>query len=42
MLLCMVLCVALLTGAFLAKYGRDLADRVALMLLEAAIQLAMP
>ncbi|MEK7747398.1 MAG: hypothetical protein AAB576_12100 [Elusimicrobiota bacterium] len=42
MLLCMVLCMALLTGAFLAKYGRELADSVALKLLEAAITLAMP
>jgi hypothetical protein len=38
----MVVCMALLTGAFLAKYGRDLADSVALKLLEAAITLAMP
>ena len=42
MLLCMVVCLALLTGAFLAKYGRDLADSVASKLLEAAITLAMP
>ena len=42
MLLCMVVCMALLTGAFLAKYGRELADSVASKLLEAAIALAMP
>ncbi|MDD5303451.1 MAG: hypothetical protein PHS14_10110 [Elusimicrobia bacterium] len=42
MLLCMVLCMALLTGAFLARYGRELADSVAVKLLEAAIALAMP
>ncbi len=42
MLLCMVVCMALLTGAFIAKYGRELADSVANKLLEAAIVLAMP
>lgn len=42
MLLCMVLCLALMTGAFISKYGRDLADRVAVYILESAIQLAMP
>jgi len=42
MLLCMVVCMALLTGAFIAKYGRELADSVATRLLEAAITLAMP
>jgi uncharacterized protein (UPF0333 family) len=42
MLLCMVVCMALMTGAFIAKYGRDLADSVAEKLLEAAIALAMP
>ncbi len=31
-----------LTGAFIAKYGRELADSVASKLLEAAIVLAMP
>lgn len=41
-LLCTVTCMALLTATFMAKYGRDLADRVALMLLDAALQLAMP
>jgi uncharacterized protein (UPF0333 family) len=42
LLLCTVLCVSLLTGAFLAKYGRTLIDSVAEKLLDAAIQLAQP
>lgn len=42
LLLCTVLCMALLTGTFLAKYGRDLVDSIALKLLEAAFTLAMP
>ena len=42
LLLCMVVCIALLTGAFIAKYGHELADSVATKLLEAAIVLAMP
>lgn len=42
LLLCTVLCMSLLTGSFLAKYGRDLTDRMAEKLLDAAIQLAQP
>ncbi len=42
LLLCMVTCMALLTGAFLAKYGRELVDSIALKLLEAAFSMAMP
>lgn len=42
LLLCSVLCVSLLTGSFLAKYGRDLTDQMAAKLLDAAIQLAQP
>jgi hypothetical protein len=42
MLLCTVLCMALLTGTFLTRFGRDLLDDIAVKLLEAAITLAMP
>ncbi len=42
LLLCTVLCMSLLTGTFLAKYGRDLTDRMADKLLDAAIQLSRP
>ncbi len=42
MLLCTVLCMCLMVGAFLSKFGRDLLDDLALKLLEAAITLAMP
>ena len=42
MLLCTVLCMALLTGTFLSKFGKDLLDDIAVKLLEAAITLAMP
>jgi uncharacterized protein (UPF0333 family) len=42
LLLCTVLCMSLLTGAFLAKYGRTLVDSMADKLLDAAIQLAQP
>lgn len=42
LLLCTVLVMALLTGTFLNKFGRDLLDDLALKLLEAAITLAMP
>ena len=41
-LLCTVLCMALLTGTFLAKFGRDLLDDLAAKILEAVIVLAMP
>ncbi len=42
MLLCMVVCMALLVGAFLAKFGRGLVDDLAAKLLDAALVLAMP
>ncbi len=42
LLLCTVTCMALLTGAFLSKYGRELVDSIALKLLEAAFSMAMP
>lgn len=42
MLLCTVLCMALLTGTFLSKFGTQLVDDLGLKLLEAAITLAMP
>lgn len=42
LLLCAVLFMAVMTGAFLAKYGRELADRVAVKMLEAALVLALP
>lgn len=41
-LLCTVLCMSLMAGTFLAKYGRELLDDIATKLLEAAITLAMP
>lgn len=42
LLLCTVLFMALLTGTFLNKFGRDLLDDIALKVLDAAITLAMP
>lgn len=42
LLLCTVLCMSLLTGTFLAKYGRELVDHMAAKLLDAAILLAQP
>lgn len=42
LLLCAVLTMALLTGAFIAKFGRDMADRMAEKVLEAVIVLALP
>ncbi len=42
LLLCTVLCMSLLTGTFLAKYGKELTDRMADRLLDAAIQLSRP
>lgn len=42
LLLCTVLTMALLTGSFLAKYGRELVDRAAEKVLAAAITLALP
>lgn len=42
LLLCSVLCMSLLTGGFLARYGRELTDRMAEKLLDAAIQLSQP
>jgi hypothetical protein len=42
LLLCTIVCMALLTGTFLAKFGRDLVDDIALKLLEAAFSMAMP
>lgn len=42
LLLCTVLTMALLTGSFLAKYGRELVDRAAEKVLSAAITLALP
>ena len=42
LLLCTVLCMALLTGTFISKFGRDLLDDIAMKVLEAAITLAMP
>lgn len=42
LLLCTVLTMALMTGTFLAKYGRDLVDRAAEKVLEAALTLALP
>lgn len=42
LLLCTVLVMALLTGTFLNKFGRDLLDDIALKVLDAAITLAMP
>jgi uncharacterized protein (UPF0333 family) len=42
LLLCTVLVLALMTGAFLNKFGRSLLDDLAMKLLEAAITLAMP
>ena len=41
-LLCTVLCMALLTGTFINKFGRDLLDDIAVKVLDAAITLAMP
>lgn len=41
-LLCTALCMTLMAGAFLNKFGRDLLDDLAMKLLEAAITLAMP
>ncbi len=41
-LLCTVLVLALLAGAFLNRVGRELLDDLAMKLLEAAITLAMP
>lgn len=42
MLLCTVLCMSLLVGTFLAKFGRELLDDLAAKILEAVIILAMP
>lgn len=42
LLLCTVLVMALMTGAFINKFGRSLLDDLAMTLLEAAITLAMP
>ena len=42
LLLCAVLTMALLTGAFLAKFGRGLVDKMAEKLFEAVIILALP
>lgn len=42
LLLSTVLVMALMTGAFISKFGRDLLDDIAMKVLEAAITLAMP
>jgi uncharacterized protein (UPF0333 family) len=42
LLLCTVTLVATLTASFVARYGRDLVDRMAERLLDAAIELASP
>jgi uncharacterized protein (UPF0333 family) len=42
LLLCTVLVMALMTGAFINKFGRSLLDDLAMKLLDAAITLAMP
>lgn len=42
LLLCTVVTMALLTGTFINKFGKDLLDDMALKVLEAAITLAMP
>lgn len=42
LLLCAVLTMALLTGAFIAKFGREMTDKMAEKVLEAVIVLAMP
>lgn len=42
LLLCTVLVTALMTGAFISRFGRSLLDDLAVKLLEAAITLAMP
>lgn len=42
LLLCAVVTMALLTGAFIAKFGRDAADRMAEKVLDAVIVLALP
>ncbi|MDX6769134.1 MAG: hypothetical protein SF051_06350 [Elusimicrobiota bacterium] len=42
LLLCTVLCMSLLTGSFLARYGRELTDRMAEKLLDAALELSRP
>lgn len=42
LLLCTVLVMALMTGAFISRFGRDLLDDIALKVLDAAITLAMP
>ena len=40
LLLCAVLTVTVLTGSFLARYGRELSDVMAEKLLDAAIELS--
>lgn len=42
LLLCTVVTVALLTGTFINKFGRDLLDDIAMKVLEAAISMGMP
>ena len=42
LLLCSVLVLVMLAGAFLNKVGRELLDELAYRLLEAALTLAMP
>lgn len=42
LMLTVILSMALMTGAFIGKYGRDLVDRTAEKVLDAALVLAVP